>query len=159
MSFEHYWLSGFIICFSLFEGHLPPSTSRSCRRCLRIVKPTELVIRTPSDVFHSECFICRQCGCPLKSGDPYLLLTDGFPICLTDYYQQQKCVKAENEVGLNDGVGKADVKGSDVRSLMYSESSPRSAVHDIHFKLQQRRNRKLRCTIPESFGKHPLNLD
>nr|XP_033772715.1 LIM/homeobox protein Lhx9-like isoform X2 [Geotrypetes seraphini] len=66
-----------------------------CARCQVGIPASEMVMRTPSAVYHVDCFSCARCGAPLRPGELFGV-REGVVYC-REHYQQEEEVEEEEE--------------------------------------------------------------
>ena len=59
-----------------------PEFSSTCSACGRTFEALDLVVVFESDVYHTVCFRCGQCGAIVDASRLFLVLDDGSPLCL-----------------------------------------------------------------------------
>ncbi|KAM5172985.1 LIM homeobox transcription factor 1-alpha-like [Mantella aurantiaca] len=92
-----------------------------CNNCLKVVMPSELIMRVLDNVYHVACFYCCECEKKLERGDEFVL-KEGQLLCRSDYEREKEMlsafsltpagsVKSEDEDGCHThGKGSDDAK-------------------------------------------------
>ncbi|XP_069051810.1 LIM homeobox transcription factor 1-alpha [Lepisosteus oculatus] len=64
-----------------------------CSSCLKVVGPSELIMRVLEHVYHVECFCCCECDRRLQRGDEFVL-KEGQLLCRGDYEKEREMLSA-----------------------------------------------------------------
>ncbi|MGH0154352.1 UNVERIFIED_CONTAM: hypothetical protein FKN15_029011 [Acipenser sinensis] len=84
-----------------------------CSSCLKVVSPSEFIMRVLEHVYHVNCFCCCECERRLQRGDEFVL-KEGQLLCRGDYEKEREMLSAisptPTESGHAQGKGGEDSK-------------------------------------------------
>ncbi|KFZ54573.1 LIM homeobox transcription factor 1-alpha, partial [Antrostomus carolinensis] len=64
-----------------------------CSSCLKVIAPSELIMRVLENVYHVHCFYCCECERRLQRGDEFVL-KEGQLLCRSDYEKEKEMLSA-----------------------------------------------------------------
>ncbi|KAG2470560.1 LMX1A factor, partial [Polypterus senegalus] len=64
-----------------------------CSNCLKVINPSEFIMRVLEHVYHVNCFCCCECDRRLQRGDEFVL-KEGQLLCRGDYEKEREMLSA-----------------------------------------------------------------
>nr|XP_014341481.1 PREDICTED: LIM homeobox transcription factor 1-beta.1-like [Latimeria chalumnae] len=135
-----------------------------CSSCLKVISPSEFIMRVLENVYHISCFYCCECERRLQRGDEFVL-KEGQLLCRSDYEKEKEMlstispaptesVKSEDEDGSH-----SQGKGNDEGKEHKRSKRPRTILttqqrraFKASFEVSSKPCRKVRETLAAETG-------
>ncbi|XP_053573881.1 LIM/homeobox protein LMX-1.2-like [Bombina bombina] len=135
-----------------------------CNSCMKTVKPSELIMRVLSNVYHIGCFYCCECEKRLERGDEFVL-KEGQLLCRSDYEREKEMlsafsltpagsVKSEDEDGSHP-IGKGSEDSKDLKRSKRPRTiltTQQRRAFKASFEVSSKPCRKVRETLAAETG-------
>ncbi|KAK6468957.1 LIM homeobox mRNAion factor 1-alpha-like [Huso huso] len=135
-----------------------------CSSCLKVVSPSEFIMRVLEHVYHVNCFCCCECERRLQRGDEFVL-KEGQLLCRGDYEKEREMLSAisptptESVKSDEEGGGHAQGKGGEDSKDHKRSKRPRTILttqqrraFKASFEVSSKPCRKVRETLAAETG-------